>query len=326
MLVVGATLLLAGCGRKADAPSPNTSAATPALTKIRFATDWYPQPEHGGYYHALVQGYFTDAGLDVEILPGSPRVTAEHRVASGEADFALSSSDQTLIACEHGLPLIALTTTLQHDPIAIMVRADSPVKSFADLSGRQVAVTPGILWFRYVAAKFALHDVREVPPTYNVANFVHDPAYIQQVFVTSEPFFARRQGVEARVLPVRDAGYDDYRVVVGQRDFVEKNPQGTRRFVAAGLRGWRDYLQSPDAAHGEILKLNPEMTPELAIYSWHALKDGHYVEGFADRGEAIGQMTAQRWQEQADILKQLGVLKPDADPRRAYTLDYQPGK
>ena len=298
--------------------------AKPAAQKIRFATDWYPQPEHGGYYNALVRGYYTAAGLDVTILPGNPRDSAERRVATGSADLGMSASDATLIAHEHGLPIVALTTTLQHDPQAIMVHAESPVKTFADLSGHAVSVATGIPWFRYIVLKYHLQNVQEIPLTYTVANFLHDPAYIQQCFVTSEPYFTRKQGVEPRVLPIRESGYDAYRVMMGSRDFVAKNPDAVRRFVEASLHGWRDYLADPSAANAEILKRNPEMTTELMQYSWQALRDGHYIEGFADRGEAIGQMTAARWQAQYDALKQVGVLQSTFDPKEVYTLDFLP--
>lgn len=316
IILLGLTVsALGGCGKKTDAPA--APDAKSAAHKIRFATDWYPQPEHGGYYNALARGYYEAAGLEVEILPGNPRETATNRVATGNAELGMASSDRLLIAHERGLPLVALCASLQHDPLSIMVHADSPVKSFADLSGRRVSVMAGVPWFRYLVAKYQLQNIQEIPLTFTVANFVHDPTYIQQGFVTSEPYFVRQQGIETRVLPIRESGYDDYGVVMTTRDFRAKNPEAAQRFVEASLRGWREYLQDPSAAHAEILKRNPEMTPELMTYSWNALKEGRYVDGFAERGEAIGQMTAARWRGMYDILRQIGVLQTAFDPAGA---------
>ena len=271
-----------------------------------------------------MRGYYAAAGLDVEILPGNPRDTAERRVATGNAQLGMAASDATLISHEHGLPIVAIAATMQHDPQGVMVHADSPVKTFTDLSGRRISVATGIPWFRYIVLKYNLQNVQEIPLTYTVANFLHDPAYIQQCFVTSEPYFTRKQGIEARVLPIRESGYDAYRVLMGSRDFITKNPEAARRFVEASLRGWREYAQDPSAANAEILKRNPEMTQELMQYSWQALKDGHYIEGFSEQGEAIGQMTAARWQAQYDALKQVGVLQTTFDPKEAYSLDFAP--
>ena len=52
-LLIAVPLLIAGCGRKT--PDPTVAAGGPV--KIRFQTDWYPQPEHGGYYQALAKGF-----------------------------------------------------------------------------------------------------------------------------------------------------------------------------------------------------------------------------------------------------------------------------
>jgi NitT/TauT family transport system substrate-binding protein len=59
--------------------------------------------------------------------------------------------------------------------------------------------------------------VREIPATYSVANFLQDPGYIQQIFVTSEPFFARQAGVPVRTLLISETGYNPYRVLVTSR-------------------------------------------------------------------------------------------------------------
>ena len=39
------------------------------LTQVKLQADWYPQPEHGGFYNAIVKGYYRQEGLDVQILP-----------------------------------------------------------------------------------------------------------------------------------------------------------------------------------------------------------------------------------------------------------------
>ena len=324
ILSIAFCLAVAGCGKKpasgSDTGAPGTGTAAPV--KIRFLTDWYPQAEHGGFYQALVKGYFTQAGLDVEILPGGSHDTSTRRVSTGDVQFGMATEDDLLIACEHGLPLLAVGATMQHDPQAIMVRADSPVKTFADLEGHTVSVDPATNWFAYMIKKYNLHEVRQVPLTYNVANFVHDPNYIQQVFVTSEPYFVRKQGIEPRLLPVSSTGFDRYRVFFGNKNFIAKNPEATHRFVAACVRGWTEYLQDPSAANAEILKRNPEMTPDLAAYSWQALKDGHYIEGFADRGEAVGQFKPERWRELDRILREVGVLTKPNDPQSVFTTEF----
>ena len=53
------------------------------LTPVRLQLDWYPQPEHGGFYTALLKGYYKAEGLDVTILPLPQYGSVAQLVTSG---------------------------------------------------------------------------------------------------------------------------------------------------------------------------------------------------------------------------------------------------
>src|SRR5580704_3202713 len=126
------------------------SSPSTGLTKVVLQADWYPQPEHGGFYDALIRGYYKEEGLDVTILPGGPYANSDQLVSVGTVQFGMGSSDHTLEAIDNGVPLVAVGATMQHDPQAVMVHADSPVRSFQDLDGHAVAIRLGLsTWFEY---------------------------------------------------------------------------------------------------------------------------------------------------------------------------------
>jgi NitT/TauT family transport system substrate-binding protein len=308
-----ASLVFPGCHRP---------PATTGLTKITLQADWYPQPEHGGFYTALVKGYYKDQGLDVTIQPGSQYTVPDQQVSVGAAQFGMGSSDRTLESVADGHPLVAVAATMQSDPQGIMVREDSPVHNFNDLHGRTVAVKPGSTWFQYLTRRFHLNDVREIPATMSVANFVNDPNYIQQAFATSEPFFARQAGIATRVMLTREAGYNPYRVTFTTRDFLRQHPETVASFVRASIHGWREYLNDPSAAHALIAKLNPALSPEWMNFSWQGLRDGHFVAGDDPTGAELGRMTAARWATMYQQLVDLQVIEKPFDPATAYTLEF----
>src|SRR5271169_3499343 len=269
LILVGISSL--GCRR----PAENSG-----LRKIVLQADWYPQPEHGGFYTALAQGYYKDEALDVTILPGGPYITVEKQVSSGTAQFGMGASDKVLEANSGGQSLVAVAATMQHDPQGIMVRKDSSIHSFADLNGHSVAIKIGeSTWFEFIVKRFQLNNVRVVPAMMNVANFVADPQYIQQAFATSEPFFAHQAGIETRVLLVSDAGYSPYRVMFTTKAEVQQHPEIVAKFVRASVKGWQDYLNDPAAAHAAIAKLNPALNAEWMQFTWQKLRDGHFVAG-----------------------------------------------
>jgi NitT/TauT family transport system substrate-binding protein len=313
--VAAICLVLAGCNRHRAG----------GLTQVTLQTDWYPQPEHGGFYDAQIRGYYKQEGLDVTILPGGPYNNSDQQVATGAVQFAMGSSDHVLQVIPNGAPLVAIGATMQRDPQAVMVHADSPVHTFQDLDGHAVAIRLGAsTWFDYLVQRYHLKNVRELPATYSVANFLQDPQYMQQIFVTSEPFFVRQAGVPIRTLLISDTGYNPYRVFVTSRSFLQEHPDVVGKFVRASLRGWRDYLKNPDDINAAIGKLNPAMSKAQMQFSYEALRDQHFITGDAPDGADLGKLDPARWTQMYQQLLALKVIQKPYDPAIAYTLQFQP--
>ena len=308
-------VVLGGCERKASS----------GLTPVKLQTDWYPQPEHGGFYDAQIRGYYKDEGLDVTILPNGPYVNSTQEVSVNAVQFAMGSSDNVLESIGNDAPLVAVMATMQRDPQAVMVHQDSPVHSFKDLDGRAVAIRLGAsTWFEYLVKRYQLKNVREIPATYSVANFLQDPGYIQQIFVTSEPFFARQAGVPVRTMLISETGYNPYRVVVTSRAFLQQHPETVAKFVRASLRGWRDYLKNPDDINAAIAKLNPALSVPQMKFSYEALRDQHFIAGDDPSGAELGRFDPARWTSMYQQLLELKVISKPFDPSTAYTLQFLP--
>ncbi|MDB6166686.1 MAG: hypothetical protein JWQ83_1826, partial [Lacunisphaera sp.] len=174
-MLAGCILLLAGCGKKSETTSP---AATNAPVRIRFQTDWFPQPEHGGYYQALAKGYYAAEGLDVEILPGGPNAQVMTSVAVGRADLGMTNGDDVIVAIARGVPIRMVGAEMQRDPQGILFHAEHPLNSLKDLEGRTIMAGAGSTWIevlrRKVGVKFNL-----IPLLGDLARFMNNPEFVQ---------------------------------------------------------------------------------------------------------------------------------------------------
>ena len=91
-----------------------------------------------------------------------------------------------------------------------------------------------------VAAGLARAGLR--PWTYSIAPFLQSTKMSQQVFVTSEPIAAQRQGADPTVFLVADSGYNPYTAVVIARAALIGEQRGLVDNVVGALReGWRIY-------------------------------------------------------------------------------------
>ncbi len=316
-LVLG-LLLGSGCAREHPAAAPG------ALRKVVLQSDWFPQAEHGGFYQALAKGYYREAGLDVEILPGGPGATIKLNVAKGVADFGLYRSDDVIVASSRGLPLIMVAAVLQHDPEALLVHEASPVRTLRDLAGRSVIAPPSMTWIPYVQKRYGIKfDLR--PLNYGLAMFLSDPDAIQQCMLTSEPFFAQQHGVRVRTVRLADSGYDPYHTIICRRELVRKSPELVRAFVAASIRGWRDYLTGdPAPAFALIRQCNPQMSAEQLVYSRAALIANELVRGDPAKGEDIGQISIERIQHQIAALGEFKIIAQPVNTASVVTRQFLP--
>lgn len=312
---------LAGCSRPEPVAAGSGSAA---LRRVVLQTDWFPQAEHGGYYQALARGFYREAGLDVELWPGGPGAGIKLKVARGDADFGLLRSDDLILSVSRDLPLVMVAATMQHDPQALMVHDASPVRTFRDLDGRAVIGNVGMAFYPYLENKYGIRLVRR-QNTYGLGEFFANPDTIQQCLVTNEPFFAARNGHKVRTLPLVEAGYDCYQALFTRRDVLRQSPEMVRSFVAASIRGWRDYLAGdPQPADALILQRNREMTQDLLAFSRAALIRGAFVTGNPAAGEDVGRLSPVRLAAQIETLLQLKILERRVDVASVATTDFLP--
>ena len=308
LLVVG----LVGCGA-----SPEPSPSSQELTKVTLALNWFPEAEHGGYYAALVNGYFKEEGLDVEIQPGGPGVPIIQNVATKRVMFGIANADQVLVGRNEQADVVALLAPLQMSPRCIMVHKKSGIRRLEDLKDMTLAAGSGKAYLEYLKTQVTLENVKLVPYAGSSALFLKDENFAQQGYVFSEPFVARREGADPHVLMVSEIGFNPYtsllvthgETITGQEELVAK-------VVRASRRGWQDYLANPKTVNAYIHKVNPEMDMESLQFGVEAIQPLCLPQNMSPT--ELGAMSLERWQALANQLKEIDWLDAELDPATAF--------
>jgi len=298
--------LLCGCsgepGRTAESPGVHSD-------RIVVQLDWVAEPEHGGFYQAKALGYFEEEGLDVVLIQGGANAFVHQKIATGQAQFGQSDSTNTLLAIAEGLPLINLAAVFQHDPSVLMMHEDNPIASFEELSGKTIMARPEWVFLPYLRKKYGI-DFRVIPQNFGLAQFLADPDFIQQGYYIAEPYFIEESGVRPRFLFAWDAGFDAYTVIIGNREYVEKHPKVTRRFLRAYIRGAQSYLNDdPGPAHRAMLDINPMVTEEFLDYSRAMIISEFLATGPGGDSNAVGRISGDRFAIQIRQLEELEILE-----------------
>src|ERR1700680_1089872 len=103
---------------------------------------WKHHFQFAGYYAALEQGFYRDAGLDVTIREGGPDIDVAETVANGKADFGVCSAS-VLREWTKGRRLVVLAAIFQRSAAVILVARRADINSVSDLRGRTLMDTPG---------------------------------------------------------------------------------------------------------------------------------------------------------------------------------------
>ncbi|MFA4892078.1 ABC transporter substrate-binding protein [Brevundimonas sp.] len=330
--------VIAGAGALAAAAAVSACQRSEApvdeegRVRLRFATDWRAQAEHGGFYQALASGAYARRGLNVQIMQGGPGVNVPQLLASGAVELGMgSNSFIPLNLVAEGAPVKAVAAFFQKDPQVLIAHPDPALKSIADLQGRpfllaDASITAFWVWLK---AKYGFTDDQVRKYTFNLAPFLADERAVQQGYLTSEPYtIEQTAGFTPRVFLLADEGYPSYATMVLAPDaFARDNAAALRSFIAGSAEGWRDYIQGDGkAADALIRKDNPEMTQDVLDQARAKLKSNGIVDGGDAALYGLGAMTAERWQAFFDVTSGAGVYPAGLDWRKAFTTQYLPGR
>ncbi|RZJ39853.1 MAG: ABC transporter substrate-binding protein, partial [Brevundimonas sp.] len=213
--------LLAGAGALAAtaalASCVNNSEVEPdadGRIRLRFATDWRAQAEHGGFYQALASGAYEKRGLNVQIIQGGPAVNVPQLLASGAVELGMGSNSfipMNLVA--EGAPVKAVAAFFQKDPQVLITHPDPALEGIADLAGRPFLLADASInaFWVWLKAKYGFTDAEVRKYTFNLAPFLADRRAVQQGYLTSEPYTIEKEaGFEPRVFLLADEGYPSY--------------------------------------------------------------------------------------------------------------------
>jgi NitT/TauT family transport system substrate-binding protein len=299
-----------------------------ALDKVTFGINWLADPEAGGFYQAVVDGTYARYGLDVTIMQGGPQTNGGLFLLLGKIEFYMGGDMLgDFISVEQNLPTVAVAAEFQKDPQAFMSHPGVGLDKWTDLPKATAFVSQTGLnsFYAWMIYAWGFSYDRVKPYNFNSGPFIADKTSIQQAYVTSEPFEVERQGgFKPNIFLLADHGFSGYATtIVTRREIVQSNPDLVQRFVDASAIGWYHYLYGDNLkANERIKKENPEMTDEQIAFSIAKLKEYEIVD-FGDALKlGIGAMTDERVKEFFDEMVKAGLVKPDTDFRKAYTLRF----
>lgn len=248
---------VAACSSGSTSSPKATTGGNKAPDKVTYLTGFGTTAREDYPYVGLAKGFFSDAGIDVTILPGVPSDGNLKSLAAGKAQFA-SVDFVSAIRGAKTYPNYRIVGAIQSSTLLSMITlADKGITVPADLVGKTLGAAPAAasqtMFPTY--AKLAGLDATKM-------KFVNAPSdqlpsllasgkvdAIGAYAVDTPGVQAAAQGKQAVVLPYSKYLTDLYgTVVLATTAVVNASPDLVQRFVGALVKSIRYAVDNPAEA------------------------------------------------------------------------------
>ena len=317
-------LSLAACG------SGETSQGENEKEKITFVLDWTPNTNHTGLYVAQEKGYFEDEGLEVEIVQ-PPEDGADALVASGKAQFGISFQDTMApgVVGEDALPTTAVAAVVQHNTSGIISRKGEGMDTPKGLEGKKYATWDAPIEKAMIENVVEADGGDFIKVELVLSTVTDELSALESKSVDAIWIFYALAGVATEVAGLEtdyfafkdiNPAFDYYTpVIIGNNEFLEKEPETAKKFLSAVKKGYEDAIEDPDGAAEILCEAAPELDQELVKASQEYLKDQYIAD--ADRW---GYIDPDRWNLFYNWLNENGLTENEIPENTGFSNEYLP--
>ena len=288
-----------------------TPAQAQPTERVVLQLSWMHQFQFAGYYAAKEKGFYADAGLDVDIVPGGPGISVSRAFSSGSAQYGVGTST-LLLDHFRGMPVMALAAIFQHSPTILLARADSGITSPSDAVGKRIMITPGNsseLMGMFHTQGVRAEDFIAVPLSGNADALIRGDVEAMAGYLTNEPFAARQAGLPVNIIRTMSHGIDFYGdcLYTSRHEYTAHHDRADR-FLQASLKGWRYAMQNP----AELVDIiTAKYAPDKSRA--HLFSEAETMrELILPRLVEIGTMNRTRWEHISRTYKSLGLAPEGA--------------
>jgi len=275
-----------------------------SLDKITLQLKWTHAFQFAGYYAAKEQGYYKEAGLEVDILEATPTTDPIKNVLKGKAQYGVGTSS-LLLEYAKGKPVVVLAVVFQQSPYEL--HASPEIHSLKELIGKRIMIEPqSEEIYAYLQKEgIALGQIKFIPHSFNPDDLIKGKTEAMSGYISNEPYYFKSKNYLFQTFTPRSAGIDFY----GDNLFTTQNeilnhPQRVQAFKEASMRGWKYAKEHRDEVIELILKkYNRQMNRDHLLY-----ESDQMIPLLQPDLIEIGYMNPARWKHIADTYVSLGLI------------------
>lgn len=309
-------------------------ASAQAADKVTLMLNWYVYGEHAPFFYGKAKGFYEQEGIDLDIQEGRGSAVTIQAVAAGTVDFGYADVPTMIRAAVKGAPVTTVGVALQTSPMSVMGFADKNIRKPEDIKGKIVATTPGDsmsqIWPLFLKqAGLNNSDFQTVSGDGQTKlNAVINGRADLLLGYSMDQSMKIKDATGKDVYPIMFADYGIHLVSSGlivNKDFLAKNPDLVRRFMAATTKTFEAAEKNPEGAVDALLAAMPKAGQRATLLQGFELTIPLYRTAETKNRRPF-QVTDATMKDSVALLVEYGGVDASAaaDPRVFYSRDYLP--
>jgi NitT/TauT family transport system substrate-binding protein len=304
--------------------------AVVAQEKVVVLMNFTIQGDHGPFFVARAKGYFTEAGLDVDIQRGFGSADTVKKIVAGAADIGFADPVPIIQAVAEGQQVKAIMGGYMQEPCALYATAEGAnIRSPKEMEGRSIGGPPGdicIILLQPVmeraGADFTKVKVQNMDAPTRIPLLAAGKIDAAGSFSEKEVLFdkAIKSAGKTMVTWPYSRYIEKYSVMTIAGSKLLAKPDTLRKFTLALLKGYEDSLKDPDAAAATIMKAHPEFDRDYIHASSRTIE--RVVWDPTTRSKGLGVLDAKKMQSTIDLTATYWKLPRKPAPTEIFTNEF----
>ena len=299
-------------------------ASVASAEDVAFRLNFKPAAPHVVYYLAKEKGWFQEAGINLQITPGTGSTDSVKLTAAGQFDLAEAAASSLIVGRAQDIPVKAAAMIYQQSPTMLMVLESSGIKTLKDLIGKRIGVRyQGAVYPEY-AALLKKNGIEKSQVKEIQIGIGETPLFVGQVdalsnYVQEAPRFEKQFGKKLNIIRFTDYGVNFYATaIITSESTAQKKPELIRKFVSIVARTWKYVETHPEEAVDALVKAIPELGDKEALVTELKIFMP-LMKNEATEKNGWGYMVKDRWETDINFFFDQEVIKKKVEVDSCYT-------
>ena len=300
-----------------------------AAEKITFVLNWFPTADHSPYYYALDQGWYADAGLEVDIESAKGSAASSQKIGLGQAQLGVADLPTAFIARGKGADMVAVMAVYANSPQGFYwQKSVSGIAGPKDFPGHTIGNPPGdaarAMWPAFAQAAGIPEDSVKfvnIAPQAKMPSLMSNRIDIISDFYNGHDLKVKEIGEDLGFVAWRDIGVNPFgNSIFANAEYLAENKEAVAKFIAVTQKAFNACAMDHKPCIDALIKNVSGLDEKAQMDQWLRVEELMSTE--PTRSVALGYLDPAGLETSYALVEKYFTLEKPFNVKDAYTNEF----